>query len=432
MAYRRRRVARRGTTRSRRGRKLQQDGAVVVRRARNAALAGAIARYGPGVVRYAYNAGREALRQRRMTAREKAISDKRASRMSSVSTRSGRAGESSKVSRRYGRKARLGYQQLLRMSVPYRVMRFQGVKVQDNTDSNRTGYFAMPNQVSTTTDVALVPMYVLSLRTSGDAPVLRQAAVHSTGRVSWTAVNGLTNGGVNSTGMYVESANDSSVSSGQYDMRQRLWQDIRLNMYGARTQQTEFVCELVRPVHDYACVEDEGDLLASTGVHADFHRDTVYGWWLNKLKSMVTNPIAAGAAPQRGSVPFVVMKRWTFKVKPALTIERDDTANSVVGKIFLNDGVMLNHAWPGTATVYDATRTSLAAGADEFLVNPNHVFLNASGTKVLSDVPSPRMRKYLVIRAVNTSRVLDASESVDNTPSFDLVYRCAERLGSPS
>ena len=209
-----------------------------------------------------------------------------------------------------------------------------------------------------------------------------------------------------------------------------MWADIRLKMYGAKTQQTTFIVEMIGVAADYAALEDEADLLASTGPNAEFHRDQVYGYWQDSLKTLVTNPIVAKQNPHSGRKPYYVLKRWSYTIKPSLTIDSDASPNSVAAKLFINDGKVINHAWVGTSSAYDATNVSLTDGVDDRLLNANYWGRNAGGLFNVAENPPPFLRRYLVIRAVNPTRIAAASETNDDTPSFDLVYRKCERVGT--
>lgn len=423
-SVRRQRVRRTGGTR--RGRRLQQDGQIVANRVRNAYLVGAMARYGPAAVRGVYNAGREMMRQHRMKAREAKIASRRTERMGILRRRSGM--EQSKARASYGRRTGTSIGRLMQMSVPSRVLRFQGVK-QSDVGSGLPGYFRMPLTTSGTTTSGNLPLYAIALngtmQASTVATPLWRASMDSTGRISWAAEDGASWNNTASAPWYLEKA-DVAVADCRHVSP--LWYNIKLNMYGARTQQTSFVVEYIQCMHDYAGIEDEADsLFSQTGIHGEHYKDIVYGYWQNKVRALITNPVSAQFACKRTDKfpPYKVLKTWRFDIRPAQTIDVDDSPNNYVFSAFIRDGRLLNYSWMGVSGAFDASNTNVAAGLDDLIKDPNQVLRDSRTVPARN--PHPRSRRYIVIRAVNTTRVPVGSETVDNTPSFDLVVRKAER-----
>lgn len=424
-SVRRQRVRRTGGTR--RGRRLQQDGQIVVRRARNAALVAAMARYGPAALRGVYNAGREMMRVNRMKAREAKVSSKRMQRTGMMRRRAGM--EQSKARASYGRRTVASVGRLMEMAIPSRVLRFQGVKSADD-GTGLPGYFRMPLTISGGQTSGGLPLYAICLngtmQSTTSARPLYRAAIASTGRISWSVENGVLHDNTSTVGWYVEKA-DTSIADNRYVSP--MWYNIRLNMYGAKTQQTSFVVEYIQCMHDYAAIEDEADtLFTQTGVHGEHYKDIVYGYWQNKVRALVTNPISADFANKRTNrfPPYKVLKTWRFDIRPAQTTDVDDSPNNYVFSAFIRDGRLLDYSWIGVTGAFDSTNVSATAGLDDRIVEPNFV-VRESGTNPVNN-PHPRHRRYLIVRAVNTTRALQGSETVDNTPSFDLVVRKAERF----
>lgn len=423
-SVRRQRVRRTGGTR--RGRRLQQDGQIVVRRARNAALVAAMARYGPAALRGVYNAGREMMRVNRMKAREAKVSSKRMQRMGMTRRKAGM--EQSKARATYGRPSVASVGRLMNLAIPSRVLRYQGVKSADD-GTGLPGFYRMPLTISGGQTSGGLPLYAIALngtiQQSVSASPLYRAAISSTGRISWSAENGALFDNTASSNWYLEKAD---VAAADCRFVSPLWYNIRLNMYGARTQQTSFVVEYIQCMHDYAGIEDEGDtLFTQTGVHGEHYKDIVYGYWQNKVRALVTNPVSAEFANKRTNrfPPYKVLKTWRFDIRPAQTTDVDDSPNNYVFSAFIRDGRLLDYSWIGATGAFDASNVSALTGLDDRLVEPNFVLRDSRTLPARN--PHPRSRRYLVIRAVNTTRALQGSETVDNTPSFDLVVRKAER-----
>lgn len=433
--YARRRVGSRRTGGYRRGRKLQQNGPIVPAVARNAVLAGAMARYGPAALRAGYNIARDMLRERRMQrqarARAQQLSSKRTSRMGTESRPGRRSGDEVKKYRgKVGMKQRLTMNKLVAMRVPKRVLYFSGVNPSEA--SNPAGYYWMSNRVSGSLTSAPVPMYAVCLSgtiQAGNGPnVLRQAIMHSTGRIEWQPVQGLDFQVVNTPSWSAERADPGADTAESYRFVEPEWYQIKLNMYGARTQHTTFIVEYIQCAHDFAAIEDEDALLSAAGTHGEHYRDMVYGHWQNVCKPLVTSAITGAMNRAKSSrSPYTTLRRWQYAIAPSQTIESDTSPNNAIANLFLRDHRLLDHGWVASSGAYDAANVAGGAGQDDRLVNPS--WYNVEAPRDVAINPASRTRRYLIIRAVNTTRIAQGAETDDNTPSFDIVVRRSERLG---
>ena len=337
-----------------------------------------------------------------------------------------------------GRKPKATIGRMMRLSVPARTLIFQGYKKQDNADA-QAGYFLMMNQVSASTSSTYMPCYVFGLNAtnqSANASPFRVARLHSTGRVEWVTSFGLSLDTTSSSTWRLETneVGTDVLTNDEFSKIAQMWYSVKLALYGAKTQQTTYVIELITPTKDYAAIEDESELLSMTGTHADRYRDEVYGYWQNKLRALTTSPIAPNFNAQRNprQQPYKTLRRWTYTIRPSTTIESDSSPNATIAKLFINDGRVLDYQWSKPNGAYNSTNTDVAAGIDDYLQTPGYVnqaVVGGSMGVTIMNNPQPQQRRYLVIRAVNTTAIPSGSETNDNTPSFDMVIRKKELCG---
>jgi len=441
MAYKRKRSMR---VRRRSGRRLRQNAVAPYRNGvRNAAI-GVAANLSGRVVRHYAKAGVrgvlnrvQAMRNRRVASRNKALQAKRSSRVRSM--RSGSA-EKRSVSTTWGRKPRGMVGRFMRSQLTRLRLTYMGLNRLDQFADNSTtcpGYYLMRNTLGDpATTFGVPPVYVLSLNNTVQNNVysapFRAVEVDASGYVAFAPVNGLNTGGGTTTLWQSEAFNTGGDPGGETQFIANEWMSVRFILYGARQQQTQFKIHLVQCTDEDCAPEDEPTLRTSVGTHAERRRDAVYGWWQNMIRPLVTTEIAAKFYPNRprtgNSAPMRIMKTWTYDIAPSLNIERDATANAVVAKLFIRDGRVLNYNWQSSIDAYDATRTGITGGIDDLIVLPGRQFDITRTTEPPLDQPNPKARRYLIITATNPTTVL-TGDTQDNTPSFDMVVRKAEIRG---
>lgn len=442
MAYKRKRIVRRT------GRRLRQNNAIVARdNGVRRAVALAAAGYAGRVVRNAVQNGArgmlnrvQAARNRRVAARNNALKRKRVSR---TSYRAGSA-EKRKSSGTWGRRPRRMMQRFQRSQMLRLRLTYLGINRQDNfTDGSTTcpGFFNMSNNLGNaegaTADFGVVPVYVLSLNSTVQNNVysspFRQVQINSTGRVVFATVNGQNTAGGTASVWQNEGFNAGADPGGECQHIGQEWQSVRFVLYGARSQQTKYSIHLAQCAELDSAVEDEPDMLAATGAMAERRRDAYYAWWQNLIRPLVTSDIAAKFYPARPNTgvmaPMRILKTWNYSIAPSMTTERDATANAVVAKLFIRDGRVCNYNWQQANNAYDSARTSATAGIDDLLVLPSRQEDMTRTSEPPLDNPNPKARRYLIITCQNTTPVALASETQDNTPSFDMLARKSELRG---
>lgn len=355
--------------------------------------------------------------------------------------------EVSRFSSAIGRKIN-NVNKLIRVEVPNRILRFQGMNTTEQNVVQR-GYYIMENGISNATQSGNLPMYVLSLnntvQNSINTACFFQCSINSTGRVIFTGQNGTRpNAAANSTFLtnILQTESDSIGALDTHDFRHIVneWQQVKLAMFGARHQQTTFHVELIQCNKDYAGIEEEPDLATGVGTLFEPFRDEVYQYWQNKAKKLVSASIAdVNVACRRNVVPpYRSIRKWRFDVKPVDIGEADASPNMLIANLLINDGRICDYQWVRQATAFDATNLTNANGVDDALVNPNWYGRDVQAVSTgLRSIPAPKARRYLIISAQqmieganNSVAVGEGNETVElSRPSFDLVYRKRERVG---
>lgn len=186
------------------------------------------------------------------------------------------------------------------------------------------------------------------------------------------------------------------------------WYDIRLNCYGARAQPTMYDIMVISFNHGYLDPSES----PSNAQEAEDRR----ALWHGLMQPFMSNPLL----PQMFVRPkYRVYKRMRFVIQPSLTTEVDTTAANRLVRIFIRDGQMYDYAYHGDGFT--------GVGADDKLSTVQYVQQN-SLVADYSDNPVPKARKYLLIRAMNTTRTAD--DSPNSTPSMDICIRKGEYLAT--
>lgn len=346
---------------------------------------------------------------------------------------------------------------LLRMSVPTRVLRYHGL---DNFDAGGAdaagavtgGYFNLWNTLGNgSVAYGYAPLLLIPVNSTINKGTRPQAmysmGIQSTGRVYFDPLPapvapylypGLNADAAQDPAWWRESEMTGAelATSTRYVVQD--WLQLKLNMYGAAKSQTRFNVEYIQCTKDYAAPEEIGDLLGHTGVFGNFqaivekYRDEVYGYWQDKVRPLVTNPIAGRLQGNRGRLgaPYRTIKKWSYDIKPVDTSEADASPNSIVANLFINDGRCLDYQWLSAGQAYDGTNASVGAGIDDRVTGANITNVSNVATSDVQVAPKPTDRRYIVISATTWNET-DPTVSTDNqfTPSFDMIIRKKELLG---
>lgn len=302
----------------------------------------------------------------------------------------------------------------LKLGFNYRVMRWQRANVL-NAGTGIPGAMVL-NHTTAETDKTATPCYVMCLNhtnnsTTPTAGPMYQLLFTNTGAIQlnnawcnnpdgsltgpkWVAEKTYPN--------IVQGPNDPEV---RYIMQ--AWYDIRLNCYGANSQPTVYDIMIVSMTDDFL---DPLESPSSAQEAADRH-----AVWQGMVQPFMSNPILPFLAPKR---KYRVHASTRFTLQPTLNIENDTTPQSRIVKLFVRDGAIYDYCYHGDGFS--------GAGADDKLSTTQFVQQGLTNSLDYSDVPAAKARKWLVIRALNTTR--SASETSANTPSFDICVRKGEYL----
>lgn len=340
---------------------------------------------------------------------------------------------------KFGKRKRPTFTKMMQLTVPKRTLRISGVKVQDGPIgtgvTSLQGMYALENNSSGTTSGAFVPIHMVSLNRSIQS--VGQDCHHavSIGASGGMFVNPLegfaSDGTTRTTNIVVESTVgvDSDILRNRKYM-QPMSHEFKFVFYGARQTNTRFTLELMCPTVEYGDpyfqMSSLGDL-SNTASFGYRWYNQVCSFWQNKARPLTTSAIAGRIYPNLKPVMRVI-KKWTYDIHPATTIERDDTPNSRVVNLSIRDGRMLDYAWPTVAGAYNAANTSLTAGIDDLNLNVNRFIPRTTTAAMFDTSPRPLQRWYLVISASNPTPTVSGSATVDVTPSYDMLYRRTELL----
>jgi len=298
--------------------------------------------------------------------------------------------------------------------VGYRILRFQNIARQNavNTTTTPPGSNYLLNFDDGDVRKATVDIYCLT-STNNDIDQTYQVGfslnfTELTGQVNWQPITGELPSGIRDNSV-VRYQTEYCSTYANIDYLSKIsirWIDVRLLLYGARTQPTTYEILVVRFKTDYLAPRVNGH--EGDGQHyADY---TVF--WQNMAKKLMFNSIVPGQRTTDENTAMTVIKRVKVVIQPALTTEEDKNPNSRVIRMFIPDGRMLSYQHAGRPTV-----DGVAVTDDSWMP------VNRDATQPLNTPKSVKARTYLIIRAVNTT---NTAATALNTPSYDICLRKKE------
>lgn len=304
----------------------------------------------------------------------------------------------------------------LKLGFNHRVLRFQRCNVMNagigipgatnlshgtfNTNQTATPCFVFClNHTNNQSTLTTGPMYHLRFTDTGNVdfgPFQCQNADGTYSQNKWIAD-------------YASPAFNAGVSDPEVRYIMNAWYDIRLNCYGANAQPTIYDIMVVSFNEDYL---DPYEVPVTTQELSDRH--ALYQGLVQKYMS---NPLLPFKLPKN---KFKVHARTRFTLQASTTIDSDQTPANKIVKLFVRDGSLYDYAYHGDGFS--------GATADDKLSTTQFIVQNASGANDYSDLPAAKARKWLIIRALNTTRIAVGSETRADTPSFDIIVRKGEYL----
>lgn len=326
-----------------------------------------------------------------------------------------------------GRRRRLSSRQMQRLILSYAIWRFQGVNrlnaLTADTNGQFPGYFPLYYFNSNVTGTnSRLPVHIYNLTTLPSAAVgfvtntchelqltnqidsdgfywLAQSGQNPVQEGS-TAVGGTTNFWQREAIEYA--ANDDADK--QYIRND--WFDIRLNLYGSKSQPTVYEISIISFKDDPLDVENN-----TNPVPQYLDRDA-QAMFRSLVRPMITNPIVPGT--DTGWKYVQVHKRWRYVIQPSINTDLDTNPESKVVRLFYRDGRVMNYKSRDNPPF-----------ADEEVIQSTSYIADGRGTlpEKRNEQPHYRARRYLLIRAMNTTSVAPASSNRSNTPSYDIMMR---------
>lgn len=260
------------------------------------------------------------------------------------------------------------------------------------------------DHTTVSTDQTACPCFIMCLNQVNngayvDGPFY-QLRFNNTGQVVLTTITSQKpDGTLDVTGAWQPEKGDSGTGSIRHMCN--AWWDIRLMCYGATAQPTTYDIMIISFADGYL---DPLETPSNAQEAADRH-----AVWQCMVQPYMTNPIMPVLAPRR---KYKIHKRIRFNLQSTLSIENDTDPASRGVRMFVRDGSVYDYCYHGDGFT--------GAGADDKLSTVQWVAQQQVAADY-SDRPMARARKWLVIRAVNTTR--STTEDATNTPSIDVCVR---------
>lgn len=185
---------------------------------------------------------------------------------------------------------------------------------------------------------------------------------------------------------------------------QHMWYEMRFLLYGQRQSPTIYDVMLVKFRDECLAPELTAAQIAALPSEQRQSRNAL---WQGLVRNISYNPILP-AAPKAFS-GLRVIKRQRFIIQASMTDEADRTPHHKIVKWFYKAGVNQD---------YDYSSLGQARASTIDAAN----YTQQIAVSNMQNVPHPKARLYLMIRATNTTPAA-AQEDMDNTPSYDLCIR---------
>lgn len=396
------------------GRYFQRQGAQALKRGAGMALVGGTAA-GAGYELAKYGPAWRKDRQAPPSKRQRKSSGPGGPRSGPMKYYSG--GETSASEQQIGRYARITLKNLSR-SMCTQIYRFQGVNRQNANNGTFTGGevttipapgFYTLHTTPNAAGLQRFPLHVFDLTSINNTgtPVPHQyLQFDDSGLPSFTDLDGQTSAGAYGAAMTwgMEYSNVNKTNTQQRYITHN-WFDIRLNLYGARSQPTFYDVMLVRFTNKTL---DPTEFKTNTGLSAEdlIKRRALYQ---GMVKSLVYNPILP--TPRDAMVGLEIVKRQQIQIAAGNNDEADRNPNNHIMKWFVKDGKQRDYNFSSTAQSSDSALNGPAYAAETGVPSE------------LSDSPKHGSRLFLIIRASNTTPVDLVNSNGLNTPSYDMVIR---------
>lgn len=218
---------------------------------------------------------------------------------------------------------------------------------------------------------------------------------------------------------------------------QHKWHDFRFLFYGAKTQPTNYEIIVFRPTDQYMDPREQiatYDFNGGTGAEIwnwpnEQQRDEYSNFWASQVNALVANPILPKPT-QKSNWKVKILKRVTIEVPCRQEYQEVQAPNAKEFKFFMRDDRLLNLQWGAPTEAYRSDATD----KDNRVWSTTQYNVQLQRENEVEQRPRPRARTYMIVRALNyisatPATVPDPTSNIDNTPSFDLVWRRKSHLG---
>lgn len=242
----------------------------------------------------------------------------------------------------------------------------------------------------------------------------------SSGTFAWEPVTGRHNNLAQTTWEKEWASGTSGTESSGLRFIEQKWYDCRLLLRNATAQPTVFQVSIVSFTQEHLDpfqIYSAGNQSYGT----TYQQADAKAFWQGLVRADISNPIVPSGTNPKTLSRMVVHKTARVVMQPESTTDEDKFPKTHDLRFLFNDN-----------RVYDYQEYSPAPAVNHF--DPSAWVDRTADT--FRTLPIPRARKYLLIRAMDTTVTsaydpgvpegVDGEASIKNTPSFDLVIRKKE------
>lgn len=226
------------------------------------------------------------------------------------------------------------------------------------------------------------------------------------GNFTWDIVPGLKQDGASTNTLIDERVvSSSTLADYPHEKSRLLWNDVRLNLYGATTKAIKWTIQVVKLLDD--CLDPQKWNADPSTVGADTYSYQKHNtFYQGLLKPEVYNPLALTSAGQLRR--YKVLKTYTTIIQPTSTTESDANPHTKILKWFMRWDRDISYSQRGGFLT-----SSADFGLDaDFVQEINQA----------SPYANPKTKIWLMIRC-NDYNVATAAESSTIHGSFDMTIR---------
>lgn len=342
----------------------------------------------------------------------------------------GGAGEYNRKRVRFGRNQIMpAPRQFSKLLFHRRILQFRGVNpLNRNLEQYNGGYFDIDSVLIGSADAnqwaQKLPCYVFCLNGTINNSVAAtpgyRLGFSTSGNFAWEPIVGRHNNLAQTVWEREWASGTSGSENAGIRFIEQKWYDCRLLLRNATAQPTVFTVSIVSFTQEHL----DPFQIYSAGNQAygtEYQQADAKAFWNGLVRADVSNPIVPSGVNTKTLSRMVVHKTARVVMQPESTTDEDKFPKTHDLRLLFNDN-----------RVYDYQEYSPAPGVNQF--DPSAWSDRTSAS--FRTLPIPRARKYLLIRAMDTTVSssydpgvplgVDGGSTMANTPSFDIVIRKKE------